>query len=197
MHLIDPADQRADNSVPLMAKKAIMVRVYVLGILLNTPFVNGELEVQNIGTIVYGSHISPPILPQRTGNVSLISPGKVIDPYMPVPYFIERGDLRYTLNFLLPAEEMIVVLKLRAKIFAGYLSDYETFYLNVTRLQTLRLAGIMIGYNGPDRNGQPIVLNAPTLTDLQATSAFSNSYARSGSSYLSYRWYINMEYALK
>ena len=52
--------------------------------------------------------------------------------------------------------------------------DEETTTINVTLLQTLRLRGIFISYNGDDGTGKSnITLPAPTLANLQASAAWT------------------------
>jgi hypothetical protein len=58
----------------------------------------------------------------------------------------------------------------------GGLTSDHSVRVDVTLQQTLRLAGIMVGYNGPSSSaaGAPnLTLAAPTLADLQTTSAWT------------------------
>jgi hypothetical protein len=172
-HLTDPADQLADNSVPLMAKRTTWVRVYVRGFFVETfPFVNGNLEVEQVGFANVGPS-SHTLSPKPPGVAYFLPSNWIIDPYQPVPYSWERGDLRYSLNFTLPADWVIGHLMLRANIWSERHSASKVIHIQATRQQTLRLAGIMIGYYGPGSNGTQVSLTAPTLTDLAATSAYS------------------------
>ena len=66
---------------------------------------------------------------------------------------------------------MIGSLRLIARVSAGSQNAESTVDVAVTLRQTLRLAGVMISYNGPASNapGAPnLTLAAPTLADLQA-----------------------------
>ncbi|HKT79988.1 MAG TPA: hypothetical protein VJP86_07180 [Vicinamibacterales bacterium] len=166
-HLTDPADQGADNSVRLVVGKAAWVRVYVRAgwRSADIPGVTGTLRLsRRIGGFYYpaGSVLSP----QPPGTVTARSAP---------PYATERGTLGYSLNFIIPANSMCGHLRLTASVQTpGGATDTMTIYLEVTLQQTLRLAGIMVGYNGPANSnpGAPTVtLAAPTLAALQTTAA--------------------------
>jgi hypothetical protein len=168
-HLTDPADRQPDNSVTLIANKPAWVRVYVragwhTG---DIPGVTGTVTVRrrefgflwrNIGTLA----------PQAPGTVTArVAP----------PYATERGTLGYTLNFVIPAAMMCGNLRLDVHIAtpAGSVSD-RSVYVDATLRQTLRLAAITVGYNGPTSTagGAPnLTLAAPTLADVQSTSAWT------------------------
>jgi len=168
-HLTDPADRGADNSVTLIAGKPAWVRVYVrAGIFSsNIPGVTGTLEVSKR---IFGFFYPPGSVlnPQPPGSVTA----------RPNPnYATERGTLSYTLNFIIPADMMCGSLRLTARIQspAGD-SDDHVIHIHANLRQTLRLRGIMIGYNGPTSTapGAPnLTLAAPTLADLQATAAWT------------------------
>ncbi len=168
-HLTDPADRQPDNSVTLIANKPAWVRVYVRSGWFSgdMPGVTGSISVRRrelgflwmpVGTLA----------PQPPGTVTArVSP----------PYATERGTLGYTLNFIIPASMMCGNLRLDVHITSprGWVSDRRV-YLDATLRQTLRLAGIMVGYNGPTSTapGAPnLTLPAPTLADLQTTSAWT------------------------
>ncbi|MEN4041589.1 MAG: hypothetical protein ROW39_04515 [Anaerolineaceae bacterium] len=168
-HLTDPADRAADNAVTLIAGKPAWVRVYVRAGFFhsNISGVTGTLEVsRRIHGFFYppGSILSP----QPPGTVTARSNPN---------YATERGTLSYTLNFIIPADMMCGRLRLTARIQSpSGDTDDHVIYINATLRQTLRLRGIMIGYNGPTSSapGAPnLTLAAPTLADLQATAAWT------------------------
>ena len=71
---------------------------------------------------------------------------------------------------------MMGQMRLNVKVSSGSLSDESDVYLDVTLRQTMNLAGIMIGYDGPQDNtinSPNIIWPTPTITDLQETSAFT------------------------
>lgn len=72
---------------------------------------------------------------------------------------------------------MCGVLKLKVTISApNGATDTAEVDLNVTLQQSLRLRGIMVGYNGPASNAQNapnLTLSAPTVANLQATAAWA------------------------
>ena len=96
-------------------------------------------------------------------------------------YATERSTLGYTLNFIIPAEYMCGFLRLVATVTApNGVTATTTVHLDVTLQQTLRLAGILVGYNGPSATATPanpnppnLTLPAPTLANLQTTSAWT------------------------
>jgi len=157
-HLTDPADQRPDNSVRLVARKPAWVRVYVAG--MDVPPVTGTLEVLRRTPGVYWESI---------GNFPAEPPGEVTAVANP-DYATERSTLGATLNFVIPAELMCGTLKLVARVTAGRWTDTLSVTLPVTLRQTLRIAGVMLTYDGPARKGSTgpnLVIAAPTMADLQ------------------------------
>jgi hypothetical protein len=98
-----------------------------------------------------------------------------------LPYPTERGNSGYTLNFVIPASMMCGALRLDVRVesrifFFFTVSSTRQVYITATLRQTLRLAGIMVGYSGPasSQPGAPtITLPTPTLADLQTTSAWA------------------------
>lgn len=168
-HLTDPADRQPDNSVTLIANKPAWVRVYV-----RSGWWAGDIAGVT-GTITVRRRAFG-FLWQNVGTLSPQAPGTVTARANP-PYATERGTLGYTLNFIIPASMMCGSLRLDVHITSpgGWVAD-ERVYVDVTLRQTLRLAGIMVGYNGPTSTapGAPnLTLAAPTLADLQATSAWT------------------------
>jgi hypothetical protein len=166
-HLTDSVDRGLDNSVRLVANKPAWVRVYVRGTVL-LGGVRGEIEVQRL---ILGSYKKIDILvPEPPGNVTA-----EINP----PYAVERNNINSTLNFIIPSSIMIGSLRLKVKVTNGSNSDRSLVYVDVTLRQTLRLAGIMVGYNGPDGASSPgtppvnIILAPPNMTDLQTTAALT------------------------
>lgn len=168
-HLTDPADRQPDNSVELVAGKPAWVRVYVRAPWWggDIPGVTGTLTVRRRD---YG------FLWTNVGTLSPQPPGSVTARANP-PYTTERGTLGYTLNFIVPANLMCGHLRFDVHITSpgGLVAD-RRIYIDSTLQQTLRLAGIMVGYNGPSSsapNASTITRAAPTLADLQTTSAWT------------------------
>lgn len=179
-HLTDPNDRGLDNSVTLVANKPAYIRVY-LRTRVNTPLVYQ-------GSPVFPSEIHDVtgqvvVARRRFGNLynqavvlNPLPPGKVTAHYT-MNYAQERGSIANTLNFLIPADEMCGDLRLKVTVTNpnNYL-DEATIYIIVTLRQTLRLRGIFVGYNGPTSlspNAPTITLNAPTINDLETTSALT------------------------
>jgi hypothetical protein len=157
-HLTDPADRQPDNSVTLVANKPAWVRVYV-----RSGWFSGDIPGVT-GTIRVRRRILG-FLWSNIGTLSAQPPGNVTARANP-PYATERGTLGYTLNFIIPASMMCGHLRLDVHIATpgGWVSD-RSIYLDATLQQTLRLAGIMVGYNGPTSTAP----GAPNLT-LAATN---------------------------
>ena len=164
-HLTDPADYGADNSVQLVVGKPAWARVYVRS-LFGITNVTGTLEVQRRNSGFLWSTVA---------TLSSRAPGAVTAGWNPA-YATERGTLGSTLNFIVPADEMIGTLRLIARVTGGGRTAQRSVDIVVTLQQTLRLAGIMITYNGPSSSapGAPnINLAAPALAQLQATAAWT------------------------
>lgn len=171
-HLTDAADQQADNSVTLVARKPAWVRVYVRSgwLFSSMTQVTGTLTVRRrlfgwLWGVVYSVSAQPPAS---------------VTAYREHDYATERGNLGYTLNFVIPEWLMCGRLRLdvsvKRKFWFFSLTHRRRVTVDATLLQTLRLAGIMVGYDGPEsseRNAPNLTLPAPTLADLQATSAWT------------------------
>jgi len=168
-HLTDPADRMPDNSATLIAGKPAWVRVYVRsGVALgDIAGVTGTLEVSRRN---FGFWYLP------IATLAPQPPGTVTARHAPL-YTTERGALGYTLNFVIPADQMCGNLRLKATVTAPDGKwDEHTIYLDVTLRQSLSVRGIMVGYNGPTSlaPGAPnLVLAAPALADLQTTAAWT------------------------
>jgi hypothetical protein len=164
-HLSDPADQQTDNAARLVAGKPAWVRVYVRS-LFGMSGVTGTLEIHKRNHGLLWIHHTT-LNPQPPGSV---------DASFSADYASERGTLGNTLNFVIPADKMCGTLRLKVDISGGSRSDSSTVYADVTLQQTLRLAGIMIAYNGPSSSapGAPnLNLAAPTVANMQATAAWT------------------------
>lgn len=168
-HLTDPADRQPDNAVQLVAGKPAWVRVYVRSgfFKASVPNVTGTLEVsKRHGGVLYTTAFT--LSPQPPGSVTARA-----NP----DYATERGSTGYTLNFIIPADEMCGSMRLRATITStGGDTDEHVIYIAAKLRQTLRLRGIMVGYNGPTSTtpGAPnLTLAAPTVANMQTTSAWT------------------------
>jgi len=163
-HLTDPADRGTDNSVRLVAGKPAWARVY-LGSLFGASGISGTMEVQRrrLG-FLWETVLTLNPTPPMPASV----PGLALEDYEDT-----RETLGATLNFVIPAAEMIGTLRLIARASSGTrTAEYRTT-VRVTLRQTLRLAGVMIAYNGPASsapNAPNLTLAAPVLADLQAMS---------------------------
>ena len=168
-HLTDPADRQPDNAATLIAGKPAWVRVYV-----RSGFFSGDIPGVTGSVTVRRRQLGFVWLP--VGTLSAQPPGSVTARRSPA-YATERGTLGYSLNFIIPASMMCGHLRLDVRIQTpGGRTDEHRVYIDATLRQTLRLAGIMVGYNGPANTapGAPnLNLPAPTLADLQATSAWT------------------------
>ena len=164
-HLTDSADRGPDNSIKLIAGKPAMVRVYITSFA-GISGVTGTLEVQRRHAGFLWQTITT--LNPSTPSVSNVPSHSLVD------YATVRDSLNQTLNFIIPADEMIGTLRLIARVEAGSLNAEHTIIVPVTLRQTLQLAGVMISYNGPASsapNAPNLQLAAPTLADLQAMAA--------------------------
>jgi hypothetical protein len=180
-HLTDPADRQPDNSVRLVARKPVWVRVYVRGYRfqssLGLPDVTGKLEISCRG--FFGVfHAVSTIAPQPPGVVtprrdSLVQ--ALPDPF----YAADRQNIGATLNFIVPGDVMCGYLRFHVTVSNTQdtcVYDELTLDFDVTLQQTLSVRGIMIGYNGPSSfapNAPTQTLAAPTIGDLQTTAAWT------------------------
>ena len=167
-HLTDAADRAPDNAVRLIARKPAWVRVYLRSLFLNQiTGVTGTLEVQRQSFFTIYNTL---------GTLNPEAPGVVNATGSP-NYDTERSTITSTLNFILPAEFVCGHLRLIVRVNApGGFSDEFTVHVNATLQQTLRLAGIMVGYNGPSStaaNAPNLTLPAPTLANLRTTAAWT------------------------
>lgn len=172
-HLTNANDRGPDNSVRLVASKPAWVRVYVrTGLLGSDANVTGDLVVERQDL--------PLVIFQNLGTLSPIGPGIAMTQRNP-DYATERTTLGSSLLFVIPADMMWGRMRITARIWpqsAGSTVPVSTFVqsIDATLLQTLRLRGIFISYNGPTslNPGAPtITLTAPTLADLQTTAAWT------------------------
>jgi hypothetical protein len=160
-HLTDPDDRGPDNSIQLVADKTALVRVYV-----RYPAgpVNGVVGSVTMQRSRWGLWADANQLPQLTpASISA----------WPNPNFAnERGWLSQSLNFRIPAANMRGNFRLKVEINVPGrdLAASEFVYVNASLLQTLRIRGIPIRYDGRDANGNQLNLAAPTLADFQATA---------------------------
>jgi hypothetical protein len=169
-HLTDSNDRGANNSARLVAYKPAWVRVY-LGTLLfsQIPDLTGELVI---------SRSSGPFNSfwATVATLSPLPPGTATA-IKNINYVAERGFLNSSLNFVIPADDMFGYLRLEVRIRRqGENQPIATYTeeINATLLQTLRLRGIFISYNGQNAAGTTTLnLPAPTLADLQNTAAYT------------------------
>ena len=167
-HLTDPADRAPNNAVRLIARKPAWVRVYLRSLFLNEiTGVTGTVEVKRRAFFnIYGT----------LDTLSPQAPGTVTARQNP-DYDTERSTITSTLNFILPAEFVCGYLRLVVRVNApGGFTDEFTVDLNATLQQTLRLAGIMVGYNGPSSTAPGaanLTLPAPNVANLQTTAGWT------------------------
>ena len=165
-HLTDTADQGPNNSLRHVANKAAWVRVYVRGKPQSIANVTGTV---GLARQVFGKFFN------KVATLTAEIPGSVTAEENP-SYASERDDISSTLNFIIPATEMWGHLQLIVEVSHGANSDTTTVPIDATLKQTMRLAGIMVGYNGPNNAGTAnINLSAPVLADLQSTSAWTRT----------------------
>ena len=173
-HLTDPADRGANNSLRLVAHKTAWVRVYVRAGWGGAVNLTGHLQVsavRNKRWLPVWTHV---------GTLAPQTPGTVTAQALP-DYATERGTTTATLNFIVPAEDMAGTMSFKAEIWraddaTAAVVDSETVEANVTLLQTLRVRGLMVAYNGPNAAGNGTLnIAAPTVGQLQTTAAWSHT----------------------
>ena len=164
-HLTDVAVQGPDNSVPLIAGKSALVRVYVRNPPGPLEGVTATLKVEQL-TWRGVSSVSTTLTPLPPGAITALSAPA---------YASERGDLRASLNFRIPSGLVSNRLRLSAQIRSADGSKTDTMSLEVAAVirQTLRVRGIAISYSGPDAAGNQITLARPKLVDFASTAAMA------------------------
>lgn len=163
-HLTDAADRGPDNGVQLVAYKPAWVRVYVNS-LFGASGVTATLEVQRRRLGFLWDTVAT-LTPDPSSMTS-------VPPLHASGYAARRGTAGGSINFIVPASEMIGTLRFVAKVQAGSRSTGGQVQVAATLRQTLRLAGVMIAYDGPASmaaNAPNLTIAAPTLADLQAMS---------------------------
>ena len=172
-HLTDAADRQPDNAARLVAGKPAWARVYVRTLnFSDLSGVSGTLEVQRRHSGFLWSTVAT-LTPQAPGSVTAQGTPS---------YATERGGIGSSLNFIIPASTMCGTLRLIARVAAGNFSDDATTIVDVTLQQTLRLAGVMIAYNGPASNAPNapnLTIAAPTVAQLQTMAARRSPSSRS------------------
>jgi hypothetical protein len=151
-----------DNSVPLIANKDLIIRVYVD----RRPQPAGYVPDRVTGKIRFGGKDFLPLngpIPVRDRNL------------------IRRSDLNHTLNFRIPASLCYGNRTFQVRVYdinynglavGLYFDDTvmklatttETFHASFRNVPPLRVCGVMINYVGPNFN-----LAAPLGTDLPTT----------------------------
>ncbi|MBL8623419.1 MAG: hypothetical protein JNK64_19050 [Myxococcales bacterium] len=168
-HLTDPADRGADNSVPLVAGKAAVVRTYLRsggdpgfggGVL---DGVDGTLLVERY---VAGRWTTVSTLASLNGPVSADdAPG----------YVAERSAVGATLNFAVPAATMTGRMRFTARVSSPRdgrgTRATRTVEITIARRTTLQVAAVVFGYNGPNLPVPPappvnVVFPAPTAAQV-------------------------------
>jgi hypothetical protein len=163
-HLTDSDDYGSDNSIRLVAGKPAWVRVYLWSAY-GSSGITGTLEVRRRSHGFLYSTVAT-LSPSSTSVTSVPAVNTTT-------YADTRRSLSRTLNFVIPAVEMIGGLRLIARVTSGSQTVERTVDVGVHLRQTLRLAGVMISYNGPASsapNAPNLTLAAPALTDLQNMS---------------------------
>ena len=161
-HLTDSDDHGADNGIRLVARKPAWVRVYLWSVV-GASGVTGTLEIQRRSNGFLWNTVTT--LNADPSSVTSVPAG--------ASYAATRGSLAATLNFIIPAAEMIGTLRLIARVTSSSQSAESSVVVGVTLRQTLRLAGVMISYNGPASNAPNapnLTIGPPTLANLQAMS---------------------------
>ena len=165
-HLTDPADRGADNSLTLVADKPAVVRVYVRTLLVPVADVTGTITVQRMR---YGVWVD-------SGTLAQQFPGTITARADPT-YSSERGSRANSLQFALPGSLLRGgALRLKVQVHEqGHpdVSAETSVTVAPSYRQTLRLRGIPVRYWGPDAAGNQIRVDAPTLADFQAETAWT------------------------
>ncbi|HET7326307.1 MAG TPA: M66 family metalloprotease [Nocardioidaceae bacterium] len=150
-----------DNSVPLVARKSLILRVYVVRRLRQPPVpmtVTGSLSYSQPGgrTFTDLDPISAPITARDSGD-------------------IDKSVADHTLNFRVPAAHCVGTLRFTVTAFdpaygpAGDLIASKEFVVRFREVPEVRVHGVLIHYTG-----QGLDIPAPTGGDLVDTLAWAS-----------------------
>ena len=164
-HLTDPADRGEDNSLLLVADKPAMVRVCFRALWTPVADVTGTITVQRMK---YGVWIHSGTLTQSSlGRSPLESTRRTRPNEDPVSTLCSSRCLaRFCVADPFAS---------RSRCTSRTSRDVDENSLTVgpSYRQTLRLRGIPVRYWGPDPAGNQIRVDAPTLADFQAETAWT------------------------
>lgn len=171
-HLTDAADRGPDNSIRVVANKPTWVRVYLRSALLtysDTATGSAVLERRVQG---FAWRRIATLTPEPPGIANAVA--------FP-DYVQQRSSTTRTLNFVIPAKHMLGHLRLRIEVASTGSKTYangEVVYIDATLHQTMRVAGILVGYDGPNAVGTGnLTITEPGIGDLEATAAWMlNAY---------------------
>ncbi len=178
IHLIDPSDQKPDNSMPLIAFKTCFVRVYIYSDedkKYQAKYIEGKMTVSHPypytdGTIELSS---TPFSFEFVGHGKIFIFQNLDDKKN---YLDARSNPVRSVNFIIPAEEVFGERQLAIRIWSN---EYEpemvietTVSFDANLRQTLKIIGIPVKYEGifPEDESHPPLL-ATTLEDYQQLSA--------------------------
>lgn len=173
LHLTDPLDRGSDNSLRLVTDKTAWIRVYLRSGQIAS-FDSGMLESID-GTLIVERRVGG-IWTQVAAIASENGPIDARDEF--VNYDAERRNVNNSLNFIVPAVQMIGLLRLRVNVESQHPqcpgnTATGQIAVDVNLTQTLNAAFITIGYNGPnDENTSNLNLPAPTLAQCQAETSW-------------------------
>jgi hypothetical protein len=172
-HLTDPNDRGPDNSLRLVSDKAAWVRCYLrsgqipsfdMGQL---PGVSGTLTVERrVRGIWFTAATLNPVNGPVTAQDAFAS------------YDAERADIDASLNFIVPSNIMRGLLRFTIQASSPHdcrqrvATAVDQFDLSLS--QTLQIAAVSIGYNGPPLGGGANVSFAgPTAAQIATEAGFS------------------------
>ena len=166
LHL-DPANAQADNSIPLIAGKTTLVRVYVDT--QNDPSrptiasVSGILEVRPAGAASWTSltPLNAPIPPVQDGSIRRINANQTLIFSISGPFSSGRLDYRVRAFDASHPDQ------------PGFTSGRSQGTLLFTSVAPLRIRGVGVHYTGKDSSGNPTDIPAPSIADLRSTLTFT------------------------
>jgi hypothetical protein len=158
-----------DNSVPLIANKTLVLRVYVdyFSLLISgadTLQITGSVTCERVRLFQSGSTPLPDATPINAPT--LVMPSSAI----------QRGQAGATLNFLVPASSCEGIVRFRIKVWdianPDFQSQTKTQYVGFGNVPLPRVHGVLIHYKGTNASHSGnLDIAAPTGSDLVATLA--------------------------
>lgn len=151
---------RPINSVPLVAGKPTVLRVYLDNRMFHEPFPTSVTGVLSYSQLRGSSWVSHPDRSPINGPIPVNLSSSVIN----------RGNANHTVNFLIPAEHCFDSIDLTVRAFDPAHPEGNTDILKMVlqfrNVGDVRIHGVLVNYTGLDAAGNNVNIPAPTGLQL-------------------------------